>query len=75
MCKYAKIVFVVSLYKANKEEALKYNPSAVKSVSIPQKRQAFMNSINKKGFIKTINKFFGGSFIIKLKRLVRKVIK
>lgn len=59
----------------NIDEAIKYNPSAIKSVKMPQKREVFMKSIKNKGFIKTTNRFFGGNFILMLKKVARKILK
>ena len=64
----------LAMKKADINEALKCNPSAVSSVKIPKKRKAFLKYMRKKGFIKTINKFFDGEFIIKLKRIIKRFI-
>lgn len=53
------------------DEAIKYNPSAVRSCSIPRKRGKFMNNIRTKNFEKTVNKYAKESVILKIKILVK----
>lgn len=55
----------------DRNEAIKYNPSLLKAVNIPPKRNAFLKYMQKNGFEKTTKRFFGGHFLLKIKRLLK----
>lgn len=55
----------------DRENALKYNPSVYKSVAMPSKRKVFLQHMQKNGFKETTKKFFGGTLLVKIKRLLK----
>lgn len=65
----------ITIKDAELDEAIKHNPSLIKSVALPTKRQSFMDSINKIGFIKTTNRFFSKGIVLALKKAVKKALK
>ena len=55
----------------DKSEAIRYNPSLLNPVKMPEERKVFLQYMRKNGFDKTTKKFFGGSLLGKIKRLLK----
>lgn len=66
--------------KTDLEEAIKYNPSMIKSVDIPKKRDKFFQElssgkINENNIIKYMNKYTKVSFVRKVLRKSKTILK
>ena len=51
-----------------------YNPSATKTVDKPEKRDSFFEQIHSKNIIKLLEDYSGITFMMKIKRLIKKMI-
>lgn len=56
------------------ESAVRYNPSAIKTVGRPQNRDSFFEQIHTKNIVKLLETYSGITFIVKIKRIIKKMI-
>lgn len=61
--------------KTDIDEAIKYNPSAIKSSNRPKNRDKFISCVKKRGFKSVTKKYLGDGFINRLKRVMKRVLK
>ena len=61
--------------KTDIDEAIKYNPSAIKSSNRPKNRDKFIGCVKKRGFKSVTKKYLGAGFINRLKRVMKRVLK
>lgn len=55
----------------DKEQALKYNPSAIIQTKVPDIRTAFFEEVNNKPFMKVMKKYSSDGLIIETKRTIK----
>ena len=60
--------------ECNIESAIMYNQSATKTVDKPEKRDSFFEQIHSKNIIKLLEDYSGITFMMKIKRLIKKMI-
>lgn len=60
--------------KVNINEAIKFNPSAVKSVNYNSNRENFFGELNKLSFDRLVNKFCTDSIYVRIKRKAKSII-
>ncbi len=65
----------IVISKTDIQEAVKYNLSMIKSPSIPKKRNECISSIKLKDFEKATQHFCKPSFLTRLKRKIKKILK
>lgn len=72
---FEEICHKLTVKEVSLDEAIKYNSAMVKSVDKPRKREAFISRVRKKGFNAASKRYLRDSFITRLKKAVKRLIR